>query len=414
MKCAQCGALIREASGFCDACGARVKVSDLSSNSVQQNDEVQEGKVDINLELIPANMRAEIEEKYKDNPILKEQIYNKIIQMMIQKQQEAAVQGVPATPTSTDVNNSGNEGIHNAKVTEEKSTSTKPEEVKSENIPEAKKGLISSKDKRKDKASTNKQEVAEKVTTPKRDRSKKSPSRNTQSISEPTNIFSAIVLMVKNPVLSTNDLEWCMSSRNVISDAIKLVIGGAIMTAISFNVIAIRMIHALIVMFGDFFILMGSSVISSSNAEDVTNDIMQTPFMQDTGFKIIMYPLLSHIILIVLMSLMIIGVYKVIKKQDVTFNDCIMCMLTPLSILFVGKILVFLLAFVSGTLAAYAYVLLMPITVVVMIFQLINLLGVSTFNIYTVPILYIVSALVRNTVIMGLIKGSMSAYTLYF
>ena len=405
MKCAQCGALIREASGFCDACGARVKVSDLSSNSVQQNDEVQEGKVDINLELIPANMRAEIEEKYKDNPILKEQIYNKIIQMMIQKQQEAAVQGVPATPTSTDVNNSGNEGIHNAKVTEE---------VKSENIPEAKKGLISSKDKRKDKASTNKQEVAEKVTTPKRDRSKKSPSRNTQSISEPTNIFSAIVLMVKNPVLSTNDLEWCMSSRNVISDAIKLVIGGAIMTAISFNVIAIRMIHALMVMFGDFFILMGSSVISSSNAEDVTNDIMQTPFMQDTGFKIIMYPLLSHIILIVLMSLMIIGVYKVIKKQDVTFNDCIMCMLTPLSILFVGKILVFLLAFVSGTLAAYAYVLLMPITVVVMIFQLINLLGVSTFNIYTVPILYIVSALVRNTVIMGLIKGSMSAYTLYF
>lgn len=409
MKCAQCGALIREASGFCDACGARVKVSDLSSNSVQQNDEVQEGKVDINLELIPANMRAEIEEKYKDDPILKEQIYNKIIQMMIQKQQEAAVQGVPAAPTSTDVNNSGNEGIHNAKVTEE---------VKSENIPEAKKGLISSKDKRKDKrkdkASTNKQEVAEKVTTPKRDRSKKSPSRNTQSISEPTNIFSAIVLMVKNPVLSTNDLEWCMSSRNVISDAIKLVVGGAIMTAISFNVIAIRMIHALIVMFGDFFILMGSSVISSSNAEDVTNDIMQTPFMQDTGFKIIMYPLLSHIILIVLMSLMIIGVYKVIKKQDVTFNDCIMCMLTPLSILFVGKILVFLLAFVSGTLAAYAYVLLMPITVVVMIFQLINLLGVSTFNIYTVPILYIVSALVRNTVIMGLIKGSMSAYTLYF
>ena len=220
--------------------------------------------------------------------------------------------------------------------------------------------------------------------------------------------------MVKNPVLSTNDLEWCMSSRNVISDAIKLVVGGAIMTAISFNVIAIRMIHALMVMFGDFFILMGSSVISSSNAEDVTNDIMQTPFMQDTGFKIIMYPLLSHIILIVLMSLMIIGVYKVIKKQDVTFNDCIMCMLTPLSILFVGKILVFLLAFVSGTLAAYAYVLLMPITVVVMIFQLINLLGVSTFNIYTVPILYIVSALVRNTVIMGLIKGSMSAYTLYF
>lgn len=405
MKCAQCGALIREASGFCDACGARVKVSDLSSNSVQQNDEVQEGKVDINLELIPANMRAEIEEKYKDDPILKEQIYNKIIQMMIQKQQEAAVQGVPATPTSTDVNNSGNEGIHNAKVTEE---------VKSENIPEAKEGLISSKDKRKDKASTNKQEVAEKVTTPKRDRSKKSPSRNTQSISEPTNIFSAIVLMVKNPVLSTNDLEWCMSSRNVISDAIKLVVGGAIMTAISFNVIAIRMIHALMVMFGDFFILMGSSVISSSNAEDVTNDIMQTPFMQDTGFKIIMYPLLSHIILIVLMSLMIIGVYKVIKKQDVTFNDCIMCMLTPLSILFVGKILVFLLAFVSGTLAAYAYVLLMPITVVVMIFQLINLLGVSTFNIYTVPILYIVSALVRNTVIMGLIKGSMSAYTLYF
>ncbi len=391
MKCVQCGAPIRESSSFCDECGARVKISSLSNGLDQQEHEVQEENTDINLDLIPASMRAEVEEKYKDNPELKEQIYNKIIQMMLQKKQEAEAEDKEInSQASTSNNDEEHREVHN--IDENKSS-----QVVLDN-----------------KKSVAPDNVVKEQVTPKRDRSKKTPSRNTQSISEPSNIFSAVLLMIKNPVLSTRDLEWCMSSRNMVADAIKLVIGGSIITAISFQIIAIRMIYALVSIFGDFFILMGSSVISSSNAQDVTSDIMQTPFMTDTGFKIIMYPLISHLILIVLMTLIIVGIYKGVRKQDITWNNCIMCMLTPLSILFVGKILVFLLAFVSGTVAAYAYVLLMPITVVVMIFQLINLLGVSTFNIYTVPMIYVVSALVRNTVIMGLIKGSMSAYTLYF
>ena len=404
MKCAQCGAQIRESNSFCDECGARVKVRSLSNTSGDRSNGVQEISLDINLELIPANMRTEIEEKYKDDPVLKEQIYKKITQMMIDKQQKSSSQK-QAEANINAVDTQESKELHNI------STDSYNKQIEGKNKKEEKPREVTQNKRNSLNKDSN---LSKKTSTNKRDRTIKKDVKVSKSISEPTNIFSMITLLVRNPLLSNNDLAWCMSGRNVIADAIKLVIGGAIMTAISFNVIAIRMIYALISMFGDFFILMGSSVISASNAEDVTNDIMQTPFMQDTGFKIIMYPLLSHIILMGLMSLLILGIFKILRKQDVTFGDCILAMLTPLAILLVGKILVFLLAFVSGTIAAYVYVLLMGLTVVVMIFQIVNLLGVSTFTIYVVPIIYIVCALVRNIVIMELIKGSMSAYILYF
>ena len=425
MKCLQCGALITEPTGFCPECGARVKVSSSNNNVEKESYEVQQEKNDINYNLIPVKMRAEIEEKYKSDPVLKEQVYRKIIQMMKDKQREVDERTTNIKQSSNELkretenrgiqttdNNNSNQQVNNT-VKEQASQYYKGEKP-GEGIKNIEKSSKKNEDKDSTGTSNHNKKQKNKVQKSSNEISKRNTVKSSRTISEPTNIFSEIFMLVTNPTLSTNDLSWCMSGRSVIRDAILMIVFGCIMTTISFKIITLKMIYALISMFGDFFILMGSSVISASNAEDVTNDIMQTPFIQDTGFKIIIYPLLSHIILIILMSLLILGIFRVLKKEEVTFRGCIMSMLTPLAILFVGKILVFLVAFASGTVAAYLYVLLMPITVVIMIFQLVNLLGVSTFTMYTVPIIYIVSALVRNTVIMELIKGSMSAYTLYF
>lgn len=114
------------------------------------------------------------------------------------------------------------------------------------------------------------------------------------------------------------------------------------------------------------------------------------------------------------MSLFIIGIFKIIKKEDVAWIDCVRLMLTPVSILLIGKIGVFLLSFISGTLAVYFYVLMMFAVVVITILQFINFLGKSILIIYSMPLIYLISALIRNSIILQIVKMSMARYALYF
>ena len=239
--------------------------------------------------------------------------------------------------------------------------------------------------------------------------------KNQTSIDEiPDTIIGLIIMLIKNPLLSLRELELCADEARTIKSLLIFVIAGAGVTAISFNNIMGKFITGLIGLFGDFLLFLGTGYMSASNSAELAQDILEVPFIQDTGFKIILYPVLSHAILICIMCVFVIGVFKVIRKEDIGFIDCFRLMLTPLAILLVGKMIVLLLAVISGTVAAYFYVLMMFAVVAITILHFINFLGKSSWTIYTMPLIYLISALIRNGIILQLIKISMSRYALYF
>ncbi len=365
MNCTQCGAVIRDDSGFCDQCGARIDqmLEQVEEIATEEKEITTTQSLDTTTTIhIKEELIQEAEEKLKREQALKQAEIERIV--MLEKQAEL------------------------------------------QRLESAQDKIV---EKRQEKKSRNRKAQAEDFSM------RKAAKRRYRQIDEgPTSIFGVAKLLVRNPLLSIDELESYIDDGQAVKSILLLILAGAIMTAINFNVVIGKLVSGLVGLFGNYLLLMGSSYMGISDSAGLVEDILEMPFVQDSGLKIILYPILSHLILISLMSLFIIGIFKIIKKEDVAWIDCVRLMLTPLSILLIGKMGVFLLSFISGTLAAYFYVLMMFAVVVITILQFVNFLGKSALIIYSMPLIYLISALIRNGIILQIIKMSMARYALYF
>lgn len=362
MNCTQCGAIIRDHSGFCDQCGAKVEEMLKEIVEHQEENRVLEELDATTVINIKQELIQEAEDKLKREQTLK----------------EVEAQRIDILKRQTEL-----QKIENEKAKE--------------------------RDKYLEK--TNAIKIASEENTTIR---KKTDSGGRRSESKINSTLGVIKLLVKKPLLNIEELELYIDDTQTIKSIVLLAIISSIITVITFNVTIGRLVSGLIALFGNYFLLMGNSYMGTANSLELVEDILEMPFIQDSGFKVILYPLLSHLILISLISLFIIGIFRVIRKEDVTWIDCIRLMLTPLSILVISKVGVLLLSFISGILAAYFYVLMMFAIIIIMVIQFINFLGKSTLVIYTIPLIYLISVLIRNGIILQIIKISMARYALYF
>ena len=364
MKCTQCGAPIMGTSSFCDECGARVEPTfEENKEESIKTEEVDSLNLDETVVInIPEELLREAEEKLRRDQALK----------------QAAMQRVARLAKQAELQ--------------------RLEEVRK------------SEEQAKQEVNKNIGGKIERQTT--RDQNLQIKHREINQV--PTSLIGLMIMLIKNPLLSIGELELYIDEGRTIKSMLIFILLSSMITAINFNVVLGKLISGLLGLFGDFLLFFGGGQISSSNSIELAQDILKMPFVQDSGFAIIIYPLLSHTILICMMCLFIIGVFKVIKKEDVSFIDCFRLMLTPLAILLVGKIVVFLLGLISGTIAAYFYVLMMFAVIIITILHFINYLGQSRFVIYSVPLIYLISAIMRNGIILQLIKQSMAKYAVYF
>ena len=364
MKCTQCGAPIMETSSFCNECGARVEqMFEENKEESIKTEEVDSLSLDETVVInIPEELLREAEEKLKRDQALKQAA----IQRAARLEKQAELQRLEEVRKSEEQIKQGVSKNIGGQI-EKKTTSEQNLHIKHREIKQV-----------------------------------------------PTSLIGLIIMLIKNPLLSIGELELYIDEGRTIKSMLIFILLSSVITAINFNVILGKLIGGLLGLFGDFLLFFGGGQMSSSNSIELAQDILMMPFVQDSGFAIIIYPILSHVILLCMMCLFLIGVFKVIKKEDVSVIDCFRLMLTPLAILLVGKIVVFLLGLISGTIAAYFYVLMMFAVIAVTILHFINFLGQSRFVIYSVPLIYLISAIMRNGIILQLIKQSMAKYAVYF
>lgn len=366
MNCTQCGAPIRDDSGFCDQCGARVErmiEKDEEREPIEQEIESKQGLDSTTVINISEELIREAEEKLKSDQLLKQVAAERAARL--EKQAEAQ--------RLEDMQRQALE------VTKAKKDNTRrvQEETLSRRTPVSR--------------------------------------RKSREIEEvPHSLLGLVKILVRNPLLGIDELELYADNRRTIQGVIVFVLVGSAITAISFNTIIAKIVSGLIGLFGNFLLLLGSAYISASDSAALVEDIIEMPFVQDSGLQIILYPILSHLILISLICIFVVGIFRIIIKEGIELIDCLRLMLTPLAILLIGKIGVLLLGFISGTLAAYFYVLMMFAVVVITILQFINFFGKSALIIYSMPLIYLISALIRNGIILQIIKMSMARYALYF
>ncbi len=214
--------------------------------------------------------------------------------------------------------------------------------------------------------------------------------------------MSIIIAILKNPLISSEELKESVKKSYMLFYTLILVIMSGCTTFITYKLASgnfLKGMFSLTTQLGAYFEL-----------EPILEDLQASPFIQEAGVKVFSYVVLSHAILMVLMLAILLLIAKVNGNVEMSWHKGMLVFIVVLTVLCAGKLGVLAMTLISGTLGFYFYLLMMLTVLVITVLQFVNLLDEVAFGIYVVPLVYLVSAFIRNKVIMEIIKMSLSKY----
>lgn len=113
------------------------------------------------------------------------------------------------------------------------------------------------------------------------------------------------------------------------------------------------------------------------------------------GIKYFILDIVGFAVSIGLFILMVIGICKSGIKKDIEWAECVKLMIAPVLILTTAKLALGVVIIISVKLAAVVYLMILFSVGVLVILQYINYIGVSAKAIYLLPILYMISNIIR-------------------
>lgn len=197
-----------------------------------------------------------------------------------------------------------------------------------------------------------------------------------------------LIALVKRPITSSQELYFRLEQKQTLLYMIALLLISGCMSYLNFLTLSNKVATIFYELFDYFF---GYGTIQY--------------FIEEMSIQVLFFTIGMSVLSIVVMTLMILGLYKGLLKVNLEWIECVELMLMPLVIGFLGKVLFFVVGLISIKLGLIITLIMGVIVGALTILQLVSRLGTDAITVYSVPFIYSLCKLMTLWLGYQMVKG---------